>query len=400
MIDRRAVAAPGSTHPEGVSRRAGEACEDDLVSAVAPEGPAVVGEEKSRFRPKRILVGALVVVVLGAAANMFGWNIRGWFSNLWDTLSAISLVYIVAGCALKTVQTSLTAYAWYAILHFAYPGRVRWREILACYAASVALNGFLPANIGTLVMLLMFTTIIAGATFVAILGAYAVQKIFYTLIGAFVYLYLFLSVSGSFDIKFAFVHEHPWATITLFAGGAFLIFLLARRLWPRVVKWWDQAKDGGAILGQPRTYLARVFLPSFLSWVASLGVMAVFLAAYDIPVSFNTLMRISGGNSIANVTSVTPGGAGVTQAFNVASLNGIASPTQATAYSVAQQLVTTSWNIIFAIVMVVWAFGWTGGRRLVSTSYVDAKVKAEEQKEAHAARKEAKHAAKEQSEHA
>jgi uncharacterized membrane protein YbhN (UPF0104 family) len=137
-----------------------------------------------------------------------------------------------------------------------------------------------------------------------------------------------------------------------------------------------------------------------LSWVASLGVMAVFLAAYDIPVSFNTLMRISGGNSIANVTSVTPGGAGVTQAFNVASLNGIATPTQATAYSVAQQLITTSWNIIFAIVMVVWAFGWTGGKTLVSTSYADAKVKADEQKAARAARKEAKRSAKDQPEHA
>ena len=78
--------------------------------------------------------------------------------------------------------------------------------------------------------------------------------------------------------------------------------------------------------------------------------MAVFLAAYDIPVSFDTLMRLAGGNSIANVTSVTPGGAGVNQAFNVASLNGITNATTATAYSVAQQLVTTAWNILFAIV--------------------------------------------------
>ena len=37
-------------------------------------------------------------------------------------------------------------------------------------------------------------------------------------------------------------------------------------------------------------------------------------------------MRLAGGNSIANVTSVTPGGAGVTQAFNVASLNGVTDP--------------------------------------------------------------------------
>ena len=361
------------------------------MSAVAPEAPAVVsGEEKQRFRPKRILVGALVVVVLGAAANMFGWDIRGWFSNLWDTLSSISLAYIVAGCALKTVQTSLTAYAWYAILHFAYPGRVRWREILACYAASVALNGFLPANIGTLVMLLMFTTIIAGATFVAILGAYAVQKIFFTLIGVFVYLYLFLSVSGSFDIKFAFVHEHPWGTAICLLGGAYILFLLLRRLWPRVLKWWEQAKDGGAILSRPRTYIVRVFVPSLLAWIASLGVMAVFLAAYDIPVSFDTLMRIAGGNSIANVTSVTPGGAGVNQAFNVASLNGVTDATTATAYSVAQQLVTTAWNMIFAMIVLVFAFGWTGGKALLGTSYTGAKDKAAEQKAARDERKRAK----------
>src|SRR5678816_4710032 len=78
----------------------------------------------------------------------------------------------------------------------------------------------------------------------------------------------------------------------------------------------------------------RVFVPSLVGWIASLGVISVFLAAYDIPVSFHTLMRICGGNSIANVTSVTPGGAGVTQAFNVASLSGVATSTQATAYSV------------------------------------------------------------------
>ena len=122
--------------------------------------------------------------------------------------------------------------------------------------------------------------------------------------------------------------------------------------------------------------------------------MSVFLAAYDIPVSFNTLMRICGGNSIANVTSVTPGGAGVNQAFNVASLNGVTDATTATAYSVAQQLVTTAWNILFGIVMLVWVFGWTGGKQLVESSYADAKVKAAEQKAARAARKDAKRVAR------
>jgi uncharacterized membrane protein YbhN (UPF0104 family) len=352
--------------------------------------PVATAAPERRSRLRRLLIIILIVLVIGAFANLVGWDLRGWFSNLWDTISEISIGYLIAGVTLKTVQTSLTAYGWYAILRFAYADQVRWRDIWACYAASVALNGILPANIGTLVMLLMFTAIIAGATFAAILGAYAVQKIFFTLIGAFIYLYLFLSVGGSFDIKFAWVHEHPWATIVLFGGGAFLLYLLIRRIWPRVLAWWEDAKEGGGILAHPRKYFVRVFFPSFLAWVASLGVMAVFLAAYDIPVSFHTLMRICGGNSIANVTSVTPGGAGVTQAFNVASLNGVTDATTATAYSVAQQLVTTAWNIILGIVLVVWAFGWSGGKQLVGQSYDEAKEKAAEQQAARKARKEAK----------
>src|SRR6266513_3941901 len=360
--------------------------------SVAADAVTEQGARSSRWR--RLLTWAAVFVLIGALANLLGWDISGWLSDVWDTVSGISAGYIVAACALKTIQTTLAAFSWYAILRFAYPGRMRWLDILAAYAASVALNAILPANIGTLVMLLMFTTIIAGATFAAILGGYAVQKIFWTLIGAFVYLYLFLSVGGSFDIKFAFVHEHPWAPATLLLAGAYLLFVLVRRIWPRVLRWWDDAKEGGSILAKPRSYFMWVFTPSLVSWLAGLAVMGVFLSAYGIPVTFDTLMRISGGNSIANVTSVTPGGAGVTQAFNVASLNGIASPQDATAYSVAQQLVMTAWNLIFGIAMVVWAFGWSGGRHLVGGSYEEAKTKATEQKAAHDARKEAKRAAR------
>ncbi len=330
-------------------------------AATTPIAP----EEGKSLQLRRIVIGALVIVVIGAAADLLGWDLRGWFDQLWDTITGISLGYLLAAIALKTLQTTATAFAWYAILRYAYPA-AGFRLVLACYAASVALNGILPANLGTLMLLLMLTATIAAATFSGVLGAYVVQKIFFTLSGAFTYLYLFLSVSGSFDIKFEFVHENPWATAVLLLGGIFLIYLLIRAFWPRVVKWWDDAKEGGAILG-----------------------------AHDIPVSFDTLMRIAGGNSIANVTSVTPGGAGVNQAFNVASLNGVTDPTTATAYSVAQQFVTTAWNILFAIIMLTWVFGWSGGKELVSTSYVDAKEKAAEQKASRAERKEAKRAAKE-----
>jgi uncharacterized membrane protein YbhN (UPF0104 family) len=360
-----------------------------MTEAVATIDPA----PQKRFHWRRIVVIGAVAVVFGAAAQLFGWNIADWFDNLWDTLKTISLRYLIAGILLQTAQTLFTAVAWVSILRYAYPDMATTRlQLVACYAASVALNGFLPANLGTLMLLLMYTAIIVSATFAGVFAGYLVEKIFFTVIGAVVYLYLFLSVPGSFDIKFSFTSDHPWALGIVIVGAIFLIVVLCKIAWRWIKKLWVQAKQGGKILENPRKYFAWVFLPSFLGWCAKLGVIAVFLAAYGIPVSFHVVMQVVGGNSIANVTSVTPGGAGVNQAFNVASLRDVTDATTATAYSVAQQLVTTAWNILFAIVLMIWAFGWSGGKLLVEQSYVDAKDKAAEQQAARRARKAAKKA--------
>ena len=349
---------------------------------------------RAHIHPRRILIGALVIVVIGAAATLFGWDISGWFKDLWHAVTAISLGYLLAGIALITLQTTTTAFAWYSILRYGYPySEVRWIQIFACYAAAVALNSVLPANLGTLALLLMFTTIIAAANFAGVLAGMAVEKIFYTLIGTFVYLYLFLTIGGSFDLQFGFVSAHPVATLILFAGVAVLLYLVARALRERLRQWWEEAKVGGQILLHPGPFFGRVVLPEAISWVAMLGIIAVFLAAYNIPVSFHTVMRVVAGNSIANATAVTPGGAGVVQGFNVLSLKGITSAANANAYSVAQQLVSTAWGILFAIVLLVRAFGWSDGRTLVSQSYGQAREKSAEQSAARKAKRRAKHKA-------
>jgi hypothetical protein len=91
-------------------------------------------------------------------------------------------------------------------------------------------------------------------------------------------------------------------------------------------------------------------------------------------------LSVIGGNSIANTVSVTPGGVGVNQAANAAALHDVTDTATATAYSLGQQLAVTAWNIAFAVVLVMWAFGWSGGKILVEQSYSDAKVKVAEQK--------------------
>jgi uncharacterized membrane protein YbhN (UPF0104 family) len=321
---------------------------------------------------------ALAVVVL----DLIGVDVGGWLSSLWDQLTTIPPGYLVAGWSLQTVQTTLTALGWFFILAAGFPrSPVLYRQVLAAYATGVALNGFLPANIGTVVMLLMFVAIIPGANFAGVLGGMVVQKIFFTVAGAFVYVYLFLSVPGSFELQLDALHDHPALFAASIGGAALLLVLLARIFWRKLKVVWEKAKQGGAILARPRDYAVRVALPSLGAWLAKLGVIAVFLAGYGIAVTFHTVMSVAGGNSIANTVSVTPGGVGVNQATNVAALEGVTDAATATAYSLGQQLAVTAWNIAFAVVLVVWAFGWTGGRVLVEQSYADAKVKVAEQKE-------------------
>jgi len=353
-----------------------------------------------RIHVHRLLIVATVILVIGSAAVLFGWDLSGWFKNLWNTITGISIGYLLAAIVLVSLQTTTTAYAWYSILRFGYPdSHVRWIEVLACYAAAVALNSVLPANLGTLTMLLMYTSIIAASAFPGILGGFAVQKIFYSVIGTASYVYLFLTVGGSFDVQFKFISDHPWAAVILLGGVLVLLYLVYQVLRERIADWWEQAKVGGQILIHPRSYFGHVVFPEAISWVAGLGIIAVFLSAYDIPVSFHTIMRVVAGNSIANITSVTPGGAGVTQGFNVISLKGITSSSNANAYSIAQQLVVTAWGLLFAIVLVVRAFGWTGGKTLVSQSYSQAREKSAEQSAARKAKRQAKRKAKRGLEH-
>jgi uncharacterized membrane protein YbhN (UPF0104 family) len=351
-----------------------------------------------RHRRRSTRLAGTIAWLVGIAAavallSLFGVDVTGWLDRFWDTLTTVSIGYLVAGLAFQTVQTTLTALGWLFILRAGYPhAQLGYRHILACYAAGIALNGFLPANIGTLVMLLMFLSIIPGGTFPGMLGGMVVQKIFFTAAGTFVYLYLFLSVPGSFELQLNFPHDHPGLTVALIGGGVFLLVLIARVFWKRFQGLWEKAKEGGAILATPRRYVTLVLLPSFGAWLAKLGVTAVFLAAYGIPVTFHTVMSVIGGNSLANTVSATPGGVGVNQAVNAAALRDVVDPATATAYSVGQQLIVTAWNILFAVAVVMWAFGWSGGKQLVQSSYEDAKRKAAEQKAERAARKEAKRA--------
>ena len=77
-------------------------------------------------------------------------------------------------------------------------------------------------------------------------------------------------------------------------------------------------------------------------------------------------MTVTGGNSLANTVSATPGGVGINQAINTASLSDVTDAGERDRLlgrpAADRDRVGTSCS---AIVLVVWAFGWTGGKMLV-----------------------------------
>jgi len=358
------------------------------MSDVAAE-PLAAARPPKRRRIVKIAIWLVGLALFSLVLQLLGVDVGAWISNLWDQITGMPTGYLLGALAFQTGQTFFAGLSYFGILGAAYPGEVLLWPVTA-YAVGVAMNGFLPANIGTFVTLFMFVAIIPGCTIGGAIAAYLVQKIFFTLAGTFVYLYMFLSVPGAFDISFGNETGHPALTAIVVVGGIVLIAVLVRIFWRQVKKLWAQAKAGGKILAQPRQYLRRVFLPSFLSWLCKLAVIGIFLAAFAIPVTFESIMWVVGSGSLANVASFTPGAVGVTQATNALALKtccGVANSV-AVDYSTAQQLVTTAWNQVVAIVLVVVVFGWTGGKALVGQSYTDAKERTAEAKDEHRRRRE------------
>ena len=352
------------------------------MSSIAAE-PLVEIRPPAWRRALKIVLWLLGLGLFWLLLQLLGVDVKGWLEQFWDELRAIPTRYTVSAVLFQTGEIAGSGLAYYGIFKAAYKDEVSVWPVLAAYSVGIAMNGFLPANMGTWVTLVMFVAIIPSCTIGGAIAAYVVHQIFYSAAGAFVFLYMFLSVPGSFELNFGRETRNPVVTLAIVAGALVLIGLLVRIFWRHVKKFWAEAKEGGAILSTPKRYLTRVFLPSFLGWTCKVAMTGIFLAAFAIPVTFESVMWVLGSGTLASFVSFTPGAIGITQATNSLALETCCNvPTDvAVNYSTAQQLILTAWNQVVAILLVVWVFGWSGGKQLVTASYADAKVKAKEAKE-------------------
>jgi hypothetical protein len=90
------------------------------------------GHRSRRRRLVTVFAWFAAAVPALAVLDLLGVDVLGWFSDLWDALTGIGVGYLLAGWALQTVQTTLTAFAWYSVLRVAFGRpRVAYLQVLA-----------------------------------------------------------------------------------------------------------------------------------------------------------------------------------------------------------------------------------------------------------------------------
>ena len=90
----------------------------------------------------------------------------------------------------------------------------------------------------------MYVAIIPGANLPGVLGGMVVQKIFFSVAGAFVYVYLFLSVPGLARPPAPGAQRSPRAGLAIVAGAAMLLVILGRIFWRKLQGLWAKAAPG------------------------------------------------------------------------------------------------------------------------------------------------------------
>ena len=126
----------------------------------------------------------------------------------------------------------------------------------------------------------------------------------------------------------------------------------------------QQLAQSGAILRTPGRYALLVVVPTALAFACRWGVTGVLLAAFDFPVTLETLVRVNISHGLARSLQVAPGGLGTTQAFDLVALQGLAPVEVITAYSLAQSAILLAFNVTFALAALAWAYGWERTRAL------------------------------------
>jgi uncharacterized membrane protein YbhN (UPF0104 family) len=306
---------------------------------------------------------------LGSSFQAFGHAVSAFASDL----ANIGWGYLIAGLLLALAVNLARGHAWANALRAAYPGtRVREVRVVGAFLAGAGMNAALPARGGDAVKVLLAKRSIDDAAYPTIISSFAALAPFDAAAGVLVLLYAItqgllprppqLPSLPAFDISFW--AAHPIVLAIVGGGLAIAVVLLVAVFSRHIDAFWTNLKLGLAIFRRPRRYLREVAAWQVLAWVLRFGSFWMFLDAFHIGGSIETVLLVLSVQSIAGSLPFTPGGIGSSQALLVATLAG-PSRGSVLAYSVGQQIAVTIWSIALTFVVLLVVFHITDWRRLL-----------------------------------
>lgn len=307
-------------------------------------------------------------------ANVLG-DLWGWIAEVVGRIGDMPVYWLVLALGLKTVESGFIGLAWRNILRAAYPGsNVPFKTAWGASQGGTAINAVAPAQAGTVAMIGMFRASIPGSSVAGLTSATVVESLFFaavsvlTVVVVAIFLPRTVSKGSPSDEVGDFFAAHPVLIGVVVAAVLLAGYFLWPRVKRRVVDEWEKAKQGAAIFRDRRRYLREVALPSGLSYCCRMGVTAVFMAAFGLPVTFFTVFLVASSHTLSQLFAITPGGVGQTQALDLVTLRRYASSDSIGAFSITQDSVITIWNVVLGISVMLWAFGYAETKALLSRS--------------------------------
>ncbi len=290
--------------------------------------------------------GTLARVALGSILDGAGTFFDA-VGSFFDSLASVSLIPLLLGMVAFVAYLSLRAKALHNTLRAAYPGeRIPFKLIWGAYIAAYGFNNVVPARGGDVIKLFLVKTSVPNSRYPAIAAAFAVEGIFDLTMAVPVLLFAFtqgvfpkppdFSKLDAFDLSF--FASNPQLALFVVTGIAVTILALFAWLSRRVVAFWQNVRQGLAVLFDRRRYLREVWLVQFAGWLLRFTAFWMLLDAFGVGGSVRNVLLVLGVNAVAALVPFTPGGAGVQQALLVKVFAGAATGATVAAYSVGQQI--------------------------------------------------------------
>ncbi len=304
-------------------------------------------------------VSASVVDDIGSFFDAVG----DFFSNL----AKIHPLSLLLGLVCFGIYLSFRARAFFHVLQAAYPAeRIAFRRIWGAYIAAYGFNNVIPARGGDVIKAFLTRTSIPSSSYPAIGAAFFVEAGFDLAMGVPILVFAFTqgvfpkppewADIGAFDLSFFAGNLRLTLFLITALGIGGLVAFAALSV--RVKAFWGRVRQGLTILQDRGKYLREVFLVQFAGWLFRFTAFWFLLDAFNVGGSVKNVLLVLGVNAVASALPLTPGGAGVQQAFLVKVFAGTASGATIAAYSVGQQIAIAAFSlgVGFAAIVVIFKF--------------------------------------------